>query len=412
MRFKDITFRNAPFRLFLLFVAICPIFFDPSKSFEWLSLRLNQEQFFQLGCTVLFTIVFIENIYLCLAVLYSILLYSYYNFPVMSAEYVTNLFWAALLYQVSYVLFTDQNIKTFFKVMIGVCLLNIVWLILQATGNDLIYQSPTIHGYSREFVGLMGIKCFMGILFAMCIPFLASFGRWQRWASALFLIPCYLSHSSVAMVGGIAAFLWTFWWESRKAFFALLVILSIGGAFYVANDHKTGMFDNRYSLWRVTLRRSMEHPLIGWGLNSFSKVGSLKQYVYMNNPRTHETKDIPYTTLKAYMETGQFPKMDFVKEGDTLDMWEHPHNEFISLFNEWGLLGLLLFGFFSYDVYQGFFLSRQMIALSGFLIVILITATGQYPLHVARIGYLVPVVLGAYYKLIYLNKKESEHVTS
>ena len=410
MKLENLNFSKLPFRLFLVFVAICPIFFDPSKNFIHLSLRMNQEQFFQLGATILFTIVFVENIYLCLALLYAVFLYSYYNFPQMSGQYVTNIFWACLLYQTAYKLFTEDNIKTFFKVMIGVCVLNIIWLILQATGNDLIYQSPTVHGYSLDLVGMMGIKCFMGILFALCIPFMA---RFNKWVAGTFLLPCYLSQSSVAMVAGIVAFLWTFWWESKKTFFILLTLLTIGGAFYIANDHKTGMFDNRYSIWKVSLRDAVKHPLLGWGLNSFSKAGDMKPFVYMVNSRTHESKAVPVSTLKAYMETGTFPRLDgFVKEGDTLDNWEHPHNEYISIFYEWGAIGLLLFACLAWNMYSNFFLSRDMIALMGFFIVLLITSTGQYTAHVSRIAYLIPIVLGAYYKLVHLNKEELAYGTS
>ena len=404
MKITDLKLENLGLKLFLFFIALCPIFYDPYKFIGPGTLRLNQTQFFELGTTILFAVILLENIYLSLFIVWSVYLYAYYGFPSIGGNYVINIFFAAILYQIAYKIFNEENVHLFFKTVIGICFLNAVWIFLQYLNIDPIFQRNGV--YTVDKVGLMGIKAFMGIFFALSIPFMA---RYNVYLSGLFFIPIFISECSVAMVAGATVFLFHVWFQSKKAFCWLLAVFAVLCSLYIVNDSKADMFRDRFSVWKISLRDAFKHPLTGWGLDSFYHAGSFKPFYYMKNNLTKESQSVSLKALDVYRETGSFPPMDgFIKTGDTLDQWEHPHNEFISLFYEFGIIGIIILGFLLADILRRFYPTRNAIAFMGFFIGILICSVGQYPFHVVRIAYLAVIVLGIYYKLTDLDKDREE----
>jgi O-antigen ligase len=160
------------------------------------------------------------------------------------------------------------------------------------------------------------------------------------------------------------------------------------------------MFEGRYKMWKVVLRDAFKHPIMGWGLDSFRNAGTFKPFIYMQNAMTRETKAVSLSAIQVYNETGVMPPMPgFIKQGDALDIWDNPHNEYIMLFYEFGLVGVILFGLFCSDIVKRFYVTDELIAIIGVFIVFLIISTGQFPFHVVRLGYIFPVLVGAYYKI-------------
>lgn len=394
MTLKSLKFNDIGLKLFMAFIVICPIFYDPSKM---LTLRTYQEQFFQLGITVLFAVVLLESIHLSLFLLWAVFLYAYYGFPPIGGNYVMNIVWGCLLYQIAYKVMDRRNIHVFYKCVIGVALLNLVWVLLQISGVELIFLSKG--EYNSQPVALLGLKAFMGMFFALSIPFLC---RYSTWAPILFFVPIYLSECSVAMAAGVVSYLFHLFYYQRKAFWVGLVVLTLAAGAYIARDTKSGMFTDRFNLWKVTLRDAFKKPVVGWGLDSFRNVGEVKPFIYFKNVRTLESKKVYFKEMVHVRENkGQFPDTmkDFVQDGDTIDPWDHPHNEYVSLFYEFGLVGVVIFACLALGVWRAFYPSDDLICLMGFFIGVLIISTGQFPFHVARIGYLVPIVLGIYKKL-------------
>ncbi len=407
MTIKDVRLDNVGLKLFLLFLFLCPIFYDTQKVFHLTSLRINQEQFFQLGACVLFAVVILENIYLSAFLMWSVCLYAYYGFPPIGGPIVINIFWGCMIYQVSHKLITSDNIEKVFKAILWLAVANIVWLSLQFLNIDLIFMRDK--AYNADLVGLMGLKCFMGMFFAICIPILAYFS-WPL--ATLLFIPIYFSESSVAVVGGAIGLLFVVFYHSKKSFITLLAIFALAGSLYVANDTKAGMFDGRFKMWKVVLRDAFKHPVMGWGLDSFRNMGTFKPFLYLQNATTRETKAISSETLKLYTELGVFPPMpEFIQQGQVLDAWDNPHNEYIQLFYEFGSVGILIFLLFCLDVAQLFAPTAELTTLLAVFLVYLIISTGQFPFHVVRLGYLFPVLLGAYYKINEENKGDLSYGT-
>lgn len=408
MKITDLSLKNLGVRLLMGFLAICPIFYDPSKNFGLSSLRIHQEQFFQIGTIALFSVILIENIYLVSFFLWCVGLYIFFNFPAIGSNYILNMFYGLMLYHISYGLMNEDRFRSFGKVMLWLCFANVVFLIAQMAGVELLFMRAG--QYTADYVGLMGLKCFMGMFFAMSVPVMAYF-NWKL-TPALF-VPIYLSQSSVAVVGGVAAFLFSVYFKSKKAFFALLAVCLIAGSLFVFKDTKTGMFHGRFEMWRVVMRDAMKHPITGWGLDSFRHMGEFKPFMYMQNGMTLETRALDHKTLRIIQETKTFPpgpNADFVRPGDALNPWDHPHNEFISIFYEIGVVGIALFIALIADIVRRFDRSPEHIAILGLFISVLVFCTGQFPFHVVRLAVFLPVALAAYYKLSEIHKQEELEV--
>lgn len=379
-------------RAFLLFLALTPIFFCSVQNNGNATLRIAQEQMFQIGTTVLYAIVILDNIYLAGLLIWAVFVYGYYQFPQIGGNYVINILWGCILYQVAYQLANEENIKKIFNVILGVCAFNILWVALQKADFDFIFFNLNSGLPQNDLVGLMGLKAFMGCLFAMFIPVLASV---NVWLTPAFFLPIYLSESSVAMVGGIAGLLFHLWHNSKKAFSILIVILTVGGGLYVQRDTHANMFTDRFGVWKVSLRDAVKHPIVGYGLDSFRNVGLVKPFLYFKNYRTNKSE-----AFQFHPETQSFvsPK-NFSLPTDACDPWDNPHNEFVSIIYEAGLVAMAIICFFMWDIKRRFSGTPNEVAIMGFFISLFIICTGQFPLHVTRLGVFVPVMLGVYYRI-------------
>jgi len=390
MTLSNLSLKNLNLRLLLAFMAICPVFYYNGLMFGKSTLRIGQEQFFQLGATVLFSVVILENIYISLFVLLTVFLYAYYNFPPIGGTYLINIFFGAVLYQIAYKVVDRQNVAKFYNVLLWLAVLNIAWMALQFANFELIFVEYG-KGFNSDHVGMLGLKAFMGMFFAMCIPFMC---RLNPWIAGLFFIPIYYSECAVAAVGGLAALGWHIWNQNKKAAIAFLCAASLLGAAYVYKDSKANMYTNRFSVWKESLRDAFKHPILGWGLDSFRNVGDLKPFMYF-------TKDTDNECVKFYLhkETQSLVPPKSLPPGTNVNPWDHPHNEYISLLYEFGLFGVLIFVLLVRDIKRRFLNDEYVIPLIGFFITILIFSLGQFPFHVARIGYAIPIFLGVYYKL-------------
>lgn len=401
MKLTDLKTSNLGIRLLLFFIFFCPIFYYNGINLGNHTLRIGQEQFFQLSATILFACLILENIYLSAFLLLSIFLYCYYGFPNIGGAYVTNILFGCIIYQVSYNCINKKNIKMVYIALIGLCIVNAIYMILQRLGYDFIYCDIG-KSYQGDHVGMFGLKAFMGMFFAMCIPFIA---RFSLWLSLPAFIPAYFSNCTVAIIGGGVAFLWSAWNKCRLTFWLSLIAIVIGSGVYAYQDSKMGMMEDRVKLWRIVAQDAFKKPYLGWGLDSFRHIEDSdnlsfdkKNFLYFRNQRTKDSgKFVYHEQTKSLV-----PPKDFYIPGDTLDPWDNPHNEYLQLIYEFGILGLIICFFFFKDIFRRYKESdydEDLVAMTGFFMTILIFSIGQFPFHVARIGFLIPVIFGAYYKL-------------
>lgn len=371
---------------------------DPTLGYS--ALRIGQEQAFQVIAIVLFAMFILQNAYIALFLLWAVFVYAYYSFPAPSGIILLSLFSACIYYEATYRCSDESKAEILFKFIAWFAVANLVYMAFQANGWEVLYNEMSRPGYQNGLIGFMGLKAITGMLFALAIPFIAY--RYPLVAS-LFFIPIYLSESSCAVVAAGVAYLWQIWHVSRKAFYILLGIFCIGGFAYSLNDSKAGMFTDRQNLWKVALRDAVKKPLTGYGIDSFRCVTPDKQFIYWKNVRTKESFRIDQRDLIEFQHTGKFDSKKygkFMRDDDTTDPWDNPHNEFIQLFYEFGVIPFIILGFLVYDMRKRFNPSNELlIPIVGFFLAVLTLSLGQFPFHLARIGIFIPIFLALYYKL-------------
>lgn len=400
MTLLDLKPKNLSIWFIGLLMILIPIQYYADPHFGISAIRISQQQVLQVTAIGLFAIFVLHNIYLSLFLLWSLFLYAYFEWATPVGVVILTILSGCLIYEAVYRAINKENINIIFNCLIAFMLINVVYMIMQGLGWELIFEEFTRPGYQRQLLGFMGLKAIMGMLFAICIPFVAF--RFPKLVLTLFY-PLYYSECSAAMGAGIVAYLWQIWFISKKWFYILTILLCFGGTVYVIHDSHAGMFTDRANMWKVVLRDAVKKPIIGWGPDSFRCITPSKQFMYWKNVRTKETDQIDVRDTIEYQHTGKydFAKYGkFMQAGDITDPWDNPHNEYVQLFYEFGLPGLLLLGFIAYNMVRRFNSQNiYLIPLSGFFIAILIMSIGQFPFHLARIAFYIPIFLACYYKL-------------
>ena len=403
MTLKHLKFNDIALKALIAFIFICPMYYNNSINLGDSTLRISQETAFQWGITVLFAVTLLENIYLALFLLWSCFLYVYFNFPSIGGNYVMNIFMFCLLYQIVYKIVNVDNVHRIFHAITIFCAINLVMLLMQTLGYDPLFMRKGEMNFDK--VGLMGLKAFLGSFLAMCIPIVAYYNVRM---SAMLLIPIYFTESSCAMLAGMVAYIFMIYQfhlkKARRVFLVILFVFMSLATIFVIKDYKTLMFEDRFSLWKISIKDSLTHPVVGMGMDSFRNLGNFKPFVYFKNVRTNESFKVSRESVLEYINTGKLnvPSGSNVKQGDTLDPWDHPHNEYVSLLYEFSIVGCLIILFFMRNIYiryKAMSFNRTVTLLFAFFIIVSIISIGQFPFHVARNVYLIGIMLPIFYKL-------------
>ena len=262
---------------------------------------------------------------------------------------------------------------------------------------------------------IFGIKCAMGVYFAMTAPLLAIVGSFSALA---LLIPIGLSWSSGAVLGSILGFSFFFWFRKRIVFWCLVVpVVVCGLLFFIKMDNPLGMSTTRFDMWGKVMQDTFQKPL-GRGLDSFRnpQIKFVKEqhatryfkHTFDNNTvrfiRSYRPKDIEMQEgiKNSDMSADSLRQVrdKIANRESVLDWWDHPHNEFLWLGYECGFPALIALGFVFYFLWQRFKRStRNTMATASMasLISLACCCLTQFPFHLARNGHLVPLILGIFY---------------
>ena len=158
MKIQDLNIKRINIWFLLAFIFIAPVFYYNGVNFGIQTLRISQEQFFQVGVTVL-SIFIIENIFVALFLALTVFLYFFFDFT--GGNYLINVFMGCLLYQIVYKFIEKkEDVDMAFKAIMLVCLVNIVMMLFQVLDFDFIYNKKGI----LDPVGFMGIKAALGLI--------------------------------------------------------------------------------------------------------------------------------------------------------------------------------------------------------------------------------------------------------
>lgn len=172
--------------------------------------------------------------------------------------------------------FTDHDLSILWRV-IGSCgTLLASLMILQAMNLDPITALSGLLGmnirwlHDNHVVGLMGNSFQAACVIAPIAPILLA----MSW-----LLPCALSvaalvlaGSSSALVAGLVGLLAVLWMQGRKKlFFTISFLLAVSSAWISSTGYFS--FSGRLELWKDSVIRLLQHPILGYGLGTYKLLG-------------------------------------------------------------------------------------------------------------------------------------------
>ena len=183
--------------------------------------------------------------------------------------------------------------------------------------------------------------------------------------------PLYLCHTALCLVMGIVGLLFVLWFQiPRVLWISTLIGLFCLGGFYVSKVDPP-RWEIRNRMWKRVLIDAAKHPISGSGLDSFRNI----------------TKNKPYKYMERKLEQ---------KKRIWVEVWDNPHNLYISLFLEFSLVGLLIFGGYLRGLgvkYLRAIKSREVVGLTAFILVFLGISLAHFPLFLASFT---PILIPAF----------------
>lgn len=322
----------------------------------------------------------VKNIWVTLFMCWAIFLYSYYKF-FTGHSYVTNIFLGSVLYFITKVGFKKENINLFINAFLWFVFANLVLAIFQVCGYDFVFSGvdflwDTRYIENTNFDGFMGHKSILGSLIALAIPILATRGTKWSWIGAIGLfLPLYLCKTSLCFLAGIIGLLFILYFKIPKKIFGIsILVLVLCSSFYMNKVDSPGF--ERFAVWKKIMRDAKQHPIVGWGLDSFRNITKQKNFLYANQVMVKSN---------YHKKIKKGSKEDIIR----VDWWDNPHNLLISLFYEFGGVGVILFiGLIRKNVlrFVPAIKNNNTIALASFGIVFLVISMGHFPIYLARMA--------------------------
>ena len=349
--------------------------------------REAQQIIFMLVLISLFSLI-VKNVWITLFILWTVFLYAFFKFE-QGSIYLSNIFLGSILYFITKISFKKEHINLFINAFLWFVVINIFYMAIQLSGYDFIFQQVVYPALDKRIInntipsGFMGHISLMSILMAMTIPLLATRGSKLALTGAFGLfIPLYISYTSLSFLMGIIGLLFVLYYKIPKRIWIIVVatLILAGSLYFVFVDRPN---DRRLVQWNTLLKHCMIHPVTGWGLDSYRNISVRKNFNFLD----HELNFVDVVNKT----TGGMPRdMRFIR------YWDNPHNLYISLFFEFGIIGLfLLFGYLRQDAirFKNAVKMPNVIGLAGFIIVLLGVSIGHFPIFLARfIIFIIPLV--------------------
>ena len=324
-----------------------------------LETRQAHQFLFILGVLCLFGLL-LKNIWLTLFLWWTCYLYISFKFE-WGWGYLSNIFYGCVLYYLVKVAFKKEHINFYINIILWVLVINLLYGCVQALGYDFIYSGEEGKGLLPK--GFMGNSAVTASFIVLCLPLLLTRGSLlARLGSVGLFLPLYILHSSLNFLAGIMGLLFVLWFKlSRKIWVALCVLLICFMAVFLAYKDMPGI--ERFDVWKLILSDAKLHPITGWGLDSFKAMNSKKNYIYVKDMSGDD-------------------KMGNIQH------WDNPHNLYISLLYEFGIITLILLGGYIRQLclwFKNAYKEPNTIALAGFILMFFVISMGHFPAFLARI---------------------------
>lgn len=239
--------------------------------------------------------------------LYIICIGTFMNFDMQMRRSILNIFFGIFFIKLIVEYFDFRYLKAVIWGLFGIVLINVLFCYLQKLNIDPLFRpiSNTVQGFPHP-VGLMRLEAHLGVISAIIAPMLVIISPWL----VLFVLPLlWYSTSSAAIGAFIISMGFILYRRSKLLFIPAIFLLITAGVFYVLKyDMPGGNFDYRFGVWFHAISETLRHSMFyGFGIGSFAKWA---------------------------------PTTDQATNPDKL-VWIWAHNEYVQLFFETGIVGLI-----------------------------------------------------------------------
>lgn len=389
------------------FLIIVPCFYGQS-----LDLRQTQEKFFQ-SFSICLIGLFVGNIWLSLFLIWNVILYYYQG--CVGSNQVMNIFIGTIIFMISRWYFKSKTFYSIRKPIMIVVFINLLFIILQFFRLDPLHTQMSAAGKLLEgpYNGMDGIFCIRmasGIYNLIAMPIIALA---NPLLSLVCLVPIFFSSSSTVAMAFVLLFLFFTYFTNKRIFRIALIIIPILGFLYILHDFrddkKTSL--SRFPLWHMTVKYALSNP-IGYGPDSYRNYTKQKNFLFKSdgnyNVGTFTKIEDGKAVFKYYSPTNDNAEIKRLTDttlehglvNGELPFWDNPHNEYLQVFFQYGIVGLVLLIGFLRELFNRFMVSlkdREMVAITTCLLAYLIISLCHFPLELARLAYLFPIILGAFY---------------
>lgn len=221
-----------------------------------------------------------------------------------------------------------KNLRSFFKVIAVVSLLNTAFAIFQFFGIHFIYQDK------GEIIGLMSYKTQFGIYQALALPICFYLNPWLVIIPAIGLL---LSNSGTALIAGVIGMIYLLWKNGFRIYssYIWVMIITSSAIFLYKHFHQLTI---RFPAWIYAIKNSLSNIVVGNGVGTF-------KYVI------------------------ERPKMYPLEYPD-------PYSIYLEVFYSFGILGIVAFLFFIKDKFSGIEKNSIVTALSSSCLVLAVVGFG------------------------------------
>ena len=342
----------------------------------------------------------------------------------MGVNYLFNILCGCMVYFVTISCVKKEDTNLLFKTILVTFLIATGYSLVQALGYDIVgfhmRGQPTYR--VPEPCALFALPAHYGIYGALAMMVFACF---HPVLAVVFFGALFVSKASgvwVAASIGYIVLLWFrrkevrfkfpfIWIRKKKRFFYIrnwvyvpvvyfMVLLMFTGAwfFVMKYDKPMGMFKTRPGAWKLIINDAMKHPVTGRGLDAF-RLGGVKYIMHPDKQNTRRA--IRQTNGMFLIEYDNDNVLDRLEQRTTkrYDTWDDPHNEYISLIYHFGLSGLVLLGFLLWAMKERLkkvVMTKELATLTCMVITLGLCSMTHFPMHVARIAHIAPVLLGLF----------------